>query len=164
MASARGVSEAQPVTDAEFVAQLRTATARYLGAIDAWEAAHRKYYRMPAPAPVSHDLEREQEEFLSARDQLRRSIPRARRLCLKHSLRDPWPGMLHVNLGARTPQSGTAPAMGRAERGIIGRCLSDLELACRAPAAPDSGDSADSIVPPASERPGIFRKIIDYFV
>ena len=152
----------QATSDAEFVEHLRTLTQRYLDAIDAWENANQKYYRLPAPGPVSSDLAAENEEYLFAREHLRRDLPRARRLCLRHSLRDPWPAMLHVNLDSRTPQSGAASAIGRAERKIVMQCLDDLELACRVAAVPDSDDRP---VAPLIEPPrGIFRKIIDYFL
>ncbi len=162
MTSARTISAVESASDAEFADHLRAVVHRYLDAIDAWETAHQRYYRLPSPGPVSSDLATEHDEYLAAREQLRRSLPRARRLCLKHSLRDPWPAMLHVNLGARTPQSGAAPAIGRAERKIVAQCLDDLESACRVNAAPDSEDRT---VPPPLEQPsGIFRRIIDYFL
>ena len=77
--------------DAEFVDRLRSATQKYLDAIDAWESSYQKFYRMPAPGPVSSDLESEHRAYLSARRELQQHVPNARRLCLKHSLRDPWP-------------------------------------------------------------------------
>jgi hypothetical protein len=160
MTSARTTSAVQSTSDAEFVEHLCALTQRYLDAIDAWEAAHQKYYRMPPPGPVSSDLASEHEEYLAAREQLRRNLPRARQLCLKHSLRDPWPAMLHVKLGSRTPQNGAASAIGRAERKIVAQCLADLELACRIAAVP----SDDRPVAPPPERTGVFRKIIDYFL
>jgi len=72
--------------------------------------------------------------------------------------------MLHVNLGARTPQSGWAPAIGRAERGIIARCLSDLEMACRV--EPESASPAsnaaveDRAVAPAPNAAVFFAKLL----
>jgi hypothetical protein len=38
-----------PVSDREFVADLRQAVERYFRAVDEWEAAYRKYYRLPDP-------------------------------------------------------------------------------------------------------------------
>ena len=51
----------QEVSDPEFVAGLRAATERYLSAVDQWEKAYRKYYRLPGyAAKISGDLEAEQ--------------------------------------------------------------------------------------------------------
>jgi len=138
--------------DAAFVDQLRAATRTYLDAIDAWESSYQKFYRMPAPGPVSSDLEAEHRAYLAARRDLPQHIPNARRLCLKHSLRDPWPALLHVNLGGTTPQAGFAPAIGRSERALIVQSLDDLESACRA------------LPEVRVEKPrGLWRRVLDYF-
>jgi hypothetical protein len=159
--SARRISVA---SDTDFVEQLRFAAQRYLDAIDAWEMAYQKYYRMPAPGPVSSDLEKEHREYLSARGQLQEYIPNARRLCLKHSLRDPWPAMLHVNLGGTVPQNGFSPAIGRSERALIAQCLADLESASQGGResidrqADSHGENGPSL------RRGILQRIVDYFL
>src|SRR6266566_2426531 len=78
------------LSDQEFVDNLRAAVVRYLAAVDRWEAAYQRYYRMPGWAEkVSADLEAEQREYETQRRTLEEMLPRARRLCLKHQLRDP---------------------------------------------------------------------------
>lgn len=116
---------------------------------------------MPAPGPVSSDLESEHRAYLAARAGLQQHIPNARRLCLKHSLRDPWPALLHVNLGGTTPQTGFSPAMGRSERAKIAMSLDELESACRAPRENEHAPSPNV----RTEKPrGLLRRIIDFFV
>ena len=153
-------------SDADFAAQLRSATERYLRAIDVWETGYQKYYRLPSPGPVSSDLEGEHREYLDARGQLQKCMPRARRLCLRHSLRDPWPAMLHVYLGASAPQKGFTPAIGRAERLLIAKCLDDLETACNPVNQPslqrEPRETPRHTMPPG--RRNIFQKIVDYFL
>jgi len=118
-------------SDADLIEKMRASTAKYLDAIQAWESAYQKYYRVLAPG-VSSDLEPEQNAYNAARRELERLLPQARRLCLKYSVRDPWPALLHVRLGARTPQDGFVTAIGRAERTLISQTLDKLESAARA--------------------------------
>ncbi len=146
-------------SDADFVDQLRSATANYLDAIDAWETAYQKYYRVLAPG-VSSDLEPEHQAWLAARRQLERLLPNARRLCLKYSLRDPWPALLHVRLGARTPQDGFVTAIGRAERALISQCLDRLDSACRAQER--AASEYAPITPPPSQR-NLIQRVFDFF-
>jgi hypothetical protein len=147
--------------DAEFVDQLRSATQKYLDAIDAWEASYQKFYRMPAPGPVSSDLEAEHQAYLAARRELQQHVPNARRLCLKHSLRDPWPALLHVNLGGTTPQTGFSPAIGRSERAKVGQSLDELESACR---TPREHEPISPLHIQTQKPRGLLRRIIDFFV
>jgi hypothetical protein len=167
----QGASVSAEITDADFAAQLRSATERYLDAIQAWENKYQKYYRLPSPGPVSSDLEAEHQEYLAARGQLKKCVDRARRLCMRHSLRDPWPAMLHIRLGASAPQTGFALAIGRAERALIAKCLDDLDAACN-PAAPlDPERETRGIASremqsggvPAGRR-GFLQRIADYFL
>jgi hypothetical protein len=156
---------ANPVTDAGFVEQLRFATQRYLDSIDAWETAYQKYYRLPTPGSVSSDLEAEHRDYLAARGELKRMIPNARRLCMRHSLRDPWPALMHINLESTTPQGGFTPAIGRAERGIIAKCLEDLEAASRPvdeAVSPRESPKIDTRI--HRGRRNIFQRIADYFL
>jgi hypothetical protein len=158
------ISVASDCSDAEFADLLRSATERYLSAIDAWENGYQKYYRLPSPGRVSSDLEGEHREYLAALSELQKYMARARRLCLRHSLRDPWPAMLHIDLGSRVPQKGFAPTIGRAERALIAKCLDDLESACRAVDRPDlSGESEIPQEIPSGRR-NIFQRIADYFL
>jgi hypothetical protein len=149
------------LADAEFVEQLRFATQRYFDAIDAWEVAYQKYYRLPTHGSVSSDLEAEHSAYLAARGQLQRLVPNARRLCLRHSLRDPWPALLHINLESSAPQSGGAPAIGRSERLLVSKCLDELELAVRNPEESSQARETSNQIP---GRRNILQKIADYFL
>jgi hypothetical protein len=145
------------VSDAEFVAQLGSATRNYLEAVDTWEAAYRKFYRLASPLQVSSDLEPEFNTYLAARKRLQECLPHARRLCRRHGLRDPWAGILHIRLGARAPQTGGTSAVGQGERTLIAQCLAALEAAARMP----------EHTPPTEEAPaprrGVLGRIFDYF-
>src|SRR6266436_8162142 len=93
------------ISDGEFIAALRVAAERYLGAVDQWEAAYQKYYRLPGyAATVRHDLEAEHRAYSDRRRELEELLPRARRLCLRHDLRDPFSGLLRISLGRYAPQ------------------------------------------------------------
>src|SRR5690242_10437956 len=112
------VRDDQPETDHEFIARLRAATESYLSAVDRWEAAFQRYYRMPGAAAVSADVEPEQREYEACRRKLAAMLPRARRLCLKHQLSDPFSGLLRISLGRYAPQERIDPVIGRSERGV----------------------------------------------
>jgi hypothetical protein len=142
-----------------FLGRLREAVRRYLASVDAWEKQHGKFYRVPQPGPygVSPDLEALHQDYLNARKELQECVPRARRLCHKYRLREPWQAMLHVALGAQTPQAGATTAIGRAERNLIAECLAAMEAASRGP------KDAPSTAQPALPRRGILRRIYDYF-
>jgi len=119
-------------TDREFIACLRSAIERYLSAVDRWESAYRKYYRLPGyAAKVSTDLEREHREYSERRTELERLLPRARRLCLKHRMRDPFSGLVRISLGRYAPQHRLDTAIGRSERNAATACLVDLTAACQ---------------------------------
>jgi len=114
----------QTGADGEFVAELRAATAQYLAAVDAWEAAHRKYYRLAGPGcRVSSDLEEPQRVYLASRQRLAGLAPRARGMCFKYGLRDPWTGLIRTSLGQYAPQARDEPAISRAERQSVNECL-----------------------------------------
>src|SRR6266852_4107842 len=99
------VSQGPTISDREFVARLRTAVERYLGAVDEWEAAYQKYYRLPGFASrVGDDLEKEQRAYDERRRELEALAPRARRLCFKHQMQEPFRGLLRVSLGRYSPQ------------------------------------------------------------
>jgi hypothetical protein len=118
-------------SDLEFVRGLRECVARYIQAIDDWEAEYRRFYRLARPhQQVTPDLEQAQHQYTCARRELETCIPRARRLCLKFDLRDPWPGLLRIELGAHAPQVRAATAFGRSERIALEGCLSQLVDHC----------------------------------
>jgi hypothetical protein len=117
--------------DLEFVLGLRPCVARYIESIDAWEQEYRKFYRLARPFhQVSPDLEQAQAGYLQARQELEARIPRARRLCQRFDLRDPWPGLLRIELGAHAPQVRNASAFGRSERITVENCLNQLVDHC----------------------------------
>jgi hypothetical protein len=146
------------ISDAEFVAQLRRSTQRYLGAIDEWEAEYSKYYRLATPFQISSDMAPFQHAFLDARKNLEKHWPRVRRLCIKHEIFDPWQIILRVELGANTPQSGQGGALGRNERNMVVQCLDQLEERSRV--------HDERAVEEPEEKPrrrGFLRRIVDYF-
>jgi hypothetical protein len=118
--------------DQEFVAELRAAIERFFGAVDQWETAYQKYYRLPGfAARISDDLEAEHGEYCRRRRELREMLPRARRLCLKHGLREPFSGLERISLGRYSPQERTDSAIGRNERSLVAKCLLELHHACQ---------------------------------
>jgi hypothetical protein len=111
------MEQAAPVSDREFVADLRLAVDRYFRAVDEWEAAYRKYYRLPDPkGKTPSDLAEQQAAYESAKRQLNAMVPRARGLSFRHGLRDPWTGIMRSKLGQSTPQDRYSSAISRAER------------------------------------------------
>jgi hypothetical protein len=148
----------QPGTDAEFVAELRAATASFLAAVDAWEAAHRKYYRLAGPAcRLSGDLEEPQRVYLASLKRLRDLVPRARGLCFKHGLKDPWTGLIRTSLGQYAPQDRDEPAISRAERKRANECLILLAEACAGFEREAPAESREA------EPRGWLRRVADFF-
>ena len=146
-------------TDAEFLPELKCAVTRYLCAVDRWEAAYGKYYRLPGfSTKVSDDLAQEQHEYEESRRVLEAVVPRARGLCFKYGLRDPWAGILRITLGQHTPQQRTDSAVGRAERAAVSQCLVDLTAACRL--KPNGNESP---VPEPEAPRSLIRRIRDFF-
>jgi hypothetical protein len=121
------------LSEAEFVDQLRHVTERYLQTVDAWEEAYARYYRLAGTSRISSDLEPLHVEYLRAKQDLHHCLGRARRLCMKYGIRDPWQSLPHIQLGASSPQSGLATAIGRGERNLIADCLGELTAAVRTP-------------------------------
>ncbi len=148
-------------SDLQFVANLRTATEAYLRAVDDWEKAYQKYYRMPGyAAKAPHDLEPEEQAYLERRRELEEFLPRVRRLCLKHNLRDPFPGLLRISLGRYAPQHRVDPAIGRSERSQVTYCLVRLSDSCREWNLPRENAPATG---PEGCRPSLLRRLMDYF-
>jgi hypothetical protein len=143
--------------DREFVANLRARVDAYLSAVDRWEAAFHKHYRMPGSDKVSADMEAEHRDYSQRRRELEALLPRARRLCLKHRLRDPLGGLMRVSLGQFAPQQRTDSAIGRGERNAVSECLLQLHEACAewASESPPSGNK------PRSR--SLLGRVIDYF-
>jgi len=119
------------VPEREFVDTLRAAIQSYLEAVDRWEAAYRMYYRMPGSIPtLSADMEPVQRNYEAQRRVLESLAPRTHRLCLKHRLQNPIPGLLRASLGAYAPQQRIDSAIGRSERNAVTECLMQLADAC----------------------------------
>jgi hypothetical protein len=148
------------VSDREFVLKLRTATDAYLGAVDRWEAAFHRYYRMPdRPGKISSDMEAEQRDYDARRRELETLLPRARRLCLKHELHDPFSHLTRVALGRFAPQHRTDSVIGRGERSAVSACLLELR---------EASTEWPTEAQPPRERPkpanrSLLGRMIDYF-
>jgi hypothetical protein len=137
--------------DQEFVNTLKAAAVDYLEAVDRWEAAYRKYYRMPGrELPVSSDMEPEHREYEARRRRLELLLPRAARLCLKYHVRNPFPGLLRTSLGCHAPQHRTGSAIGRNERSAVSECLVQLADASRWWEPADDSPDTDTQGRPAS--------------
>jgi hypothetical protein len=148
------------ISDSEFVASLRAAIERYFAAVDRWEAAYQKYYRLPGYGEtVSADLEAEHSEYRARRLELEGMLPRARRLCLKHQLREPFSGLLRISLGRYAPQERMDSAIGRSERSLVTDCLVQLSDACRE-WGPEPDGEAGRI---DRDHGGFLRRIVNYF-
>jgi hypothetical protein len=108
-----------PVSEVEFIAALRQAAEQFFRAVDEWETAYRKYYRVVDPSgKPSSDLAGQQRDYDAARARLAAMLPRARGLCFKYGIRDPWTGLLHSALGQSTPQDRYSSAISRTERAL----------------------------------------------
>jgi hypothetical protein len=143
-----------PVSDREFVTDLRQAVDQYFRAVDDWEAAYRKYYRLPDPkGRTPSDLTEQQAAYDAARKHLADLIPRARGLSFRHGLRDPWTGILRSPLGQSTPQDRYSSAISRAERTQAIECLLVLAEA--------SAELTPAEAPPAPR--GLWRRVLDFF-
>lgn len=141
------------MADVDFVDQLRAATERYFHSIDTWENAYAKYYRVSTPNGIASDMEPFHREFLDAKRNLEGYIPRARRLCLKYDLAQPWQALLRIDLGANKPQQSRGSALGRGERNAVILCLAQLNDAAHG-AFPDRPPERDV---------GILRRIYELF-
>jgi hypothetical protein len=143
-------------TDREFTLGLRDAVQRYLASVDAWETKYHQYYRLPG---VSKDLEREHADYLEARRALEGMMPRARGLCFKHGLRDPFPTLLRITLGEHAPQARDTSALGRSERMAVTDVLMQLAAACQE-FPPDKTEPATA--PMRSAGGNWLRRLVDY--
>lgn len=147
--------------DREFVAELRAAADAFVAAVDAWEAAYRKYYRVTGPGTkVSADLQREEAAYAASRRKLAELAPRARGLCFKHGLKDPWTGLLRSSLGQYAPQDRAESAISRVERQQVNECLILLAEAC-AEFKPGEGEPGGAEV--EQERRPWLRRLRDFF-
>ncbi|MFN7920599.1 MAG: hypothetical protein U0Q16_10915 [Bryobacteraceae bacterium] len=142
-------------SDVEFVHELREAVTVYLRALDAWEAAYARFYRMPGTERrISADLEDVHRDYVAAFGALERLTGRAQQLCMRHDIRNPWPAFVRSRPSTQAPQTLAASGVGRNERCAISDCLRQLEDACDPVAIP---------VPPEPQR-GLLRKLREYFL
>lgn len=144
-----------PASDREFIAELREICDQYFRAVDEWEAAYRKYYRLPDPTgKTPNDLIEQQAAYEVARKRLAAMVPRARGLSFRHGLRDPWTGILRSSLGQYTPQDRDTSAISRAERTQVIECLVLLAEAALGP-SPERSKPEESR--------GLLRRLLDFF-
>jgi hypothetical protein len=146
-------------TDREFTLELRDAVRRYLAAVDAWETAYQKYYRLPGYS-VSDDLAHEHAAYLETRRVLEAMLPRARGLCFKHGLRDPFPTMVRITLGEHAPQQRDTSALGRSERMAVTDALMQLAAACQE--FPVQKTDPETPSPPRPASGNWLRRLVDY--
>jgi hypothetical protein len=152
-----GLSAIKPSSDREFIAALRQAAQDYFRAVDDWEAAYRKYYRLADPmGKIPSDMEGEQRAYAAARQRLAAMAPRARGLSFKHGLRDPWSGLLRSELGRFAPQERDISAISRAERTQVIECL--ILLAERS-----AETEVEAGAPPPAQRRSLLRRVLDWF-
>jgi hypothetical protein len=147
-----------PVSDRQFALELREVLRAFLRAVDAWEAGYRKYYRMPGRTGiVSADLREEWQKYLESRRRLEAMTPRARGLCFKYGLRDPWVPLLKASLGEHAPQQRDSSAIGRGERNAVNECVVELIAASQEWELPATAES------PSAKGPASWlRRIVDY--
>jgi hypothetical protein len=155
-----GAQSSAPIPDGEFVASLRVAIERYLGAVDQWEKGYQKYYRMPGQAAkITADLESEHRDYCARRRELEAMLPRARRLCLKHQVRDGFHGLLRIDLGRYAPQHRVDSAIGRNERNDVTRCLLELNGACQEWEMEPNA----TFDQPEPEKGSLLRRLVNFF-
>jgi len=147
-------------SDQEFVAALRDAIGRYFAAVDRWELAYGKYYRLAGDGlKLSGDLAAEQGEFEDRRRELEELLPRARWLCFKHSRRDVFAALQYISLGRWSPQQRADSAISRSERSAVMACLVDLSGDCR-----EADEQAPPAIPPPPVRkPSLFERFLAFF-
>jgi hypothetical protein len=154
------VAQPHPIPDGEFVALLRSTVEAYLAAVDQWETAYQKYYRLPGFATrIGDDLQAEQRVYDARRRDLEAVLPRARRLCLRHNLREPFSGLLRISLGRYSPQERMDSTVGRNERNVVAKCLAELHDAALEWAAPGGADEKKSERPKGS----LLQRLVSYF-
>lgn len=147
-------------SDGDFVSALREAVGRYFDAVDRWEEAYWRYYRLPGAAAIpSSDVQAEQLEFEQCRREFQRLLPRARSLCFRYGQRDAFSGLRYAALGAYAPQQRTDSAIGRAERSAAMACLMALEAACRERA----GEAEMAPPTPAPSKTSLLERIAAFF-
>ena len=145
-----------PVSDREFVAEFRQAVDQYFRAVDDWETAYRKFYRLPDPhGKNSSDMGPQQAAYDRARERFAAMTPRAKGLSFRHGLRDPWTGILRSPLGQSTPQDHYSSAISRAERSAAIECLLVL--------AESYAELPKEEAPPEKKSRSLVQRLRDFF-
>ena len=153
------VAQPHQIPDREYVALLRSAVEAYLAAVDQWESAYQKYYRLPGfAARIGEDLEAEQRVYNVRRRELEALLPRARRLCLRHNLREPFSGLLRISLGRYAPQERMDSTVGRNERSVVAKCLAELHDASLEWLPSDRAESR-----PERAKGSLLQRLVNYF-
>ncbi len=153
------VAKLAGISDWEFVSGLRQCVLDYLDAIDDWEAEFKKFNRLSGvQSGVPADLQQAQSRYLRTRAKIESKIPRARQLCRRFEVSDPWSWILKIKPGV---DSGTGSALGDNERGLIMSSLRKLEFRIA-----DNENPAESEMrreQPVAQGPGLLRRILNYF-
>jgi len=123
-------------SDQEFVETLRSAVDSYLRAVDRWEGAYNRYYRLPGrPYLVSSDMECDRASSKRNVASSARCCRVRRQLCLKYGQTNPFPALLRTSLGQHAPQRRIESAISCNERNAVTMCL-EQQLPMRAAAFP----------------------------
>ena len=144
----------------EFVAGLRGCVTAYFDAIDQWEGQFKRFNRLSGTQyRVPADLQHAQSNYLQARAALEPRIPRARQLCRRFEIYDPWPWILKVQPGSAYQ---TGSALSANERGLVTRCLRELEFQIA-----DTENHSETRMRREQlsiQAPGLLRRVLDYFL
>ena len=143
----------------EFIARLRECVSAYFNAISDWEGQFKKFNRLSgAQYEVPSDLRDAQSAYLQARAAMEPMLPRARLLCRRFEINDPWPWLLKIQLGSEPqPKSALSPN----ERSLILTCMRELEF--RIADMEREPQKEMRREQPAIENRGVLRRILDFF-
>ena len=89
-------------------------------------------------------------------------LPRARRLCHKHQLRDPFAGLLRLSLGRHAPQHRVESAIGRNERIAATDCLVRLSEECRVWQPEIPVPEAKTVSEPQRGKQSLLQRLVNY--
>ena len=143
----------------EFASALRECVSAYFASITEWESRFHKFNRLSgAHYRVPADLTGAQNAYARARAELEPLVPRARLLCRRYEINDPWPWVLRIQLGT---EAGPKSALSPNERALILHCLRELEF--RAADDELSPPQEKRREPSANQDRGALRRILDFF-
>lgn len=137
------------IPDQEFIVEFRMSIERYLCATDEWETAYRRCYMFPGYTAADLEvLQAHQREYQRCRCDLEAMLPRARQLCDRYQMNDPFDALLRVRIG------DCEAAIGRETRAAVSKCFMELHAACR---------DSESGVPPERVRGSLVQRLVSYF-